>query len=133
MQEINNCCIQQIAKDLENRFWDFYNDEIIDTLEYSVESLNINTKKILNFLVLKDVEGKSTVKHILIINNHQMFNFIDAKSPTVTHDIFGVVKKQIKEMKDNPGIYNLDVKPIHKIVFVAAKRLDLPKLFSYNL
>ena len=33
MQEINNCCIEQIAKDLENWFWDFYNDEIIETLE----------------------------------------------------------------------------------------------------
>ena len=125
-QEINICCVQQNLIDLENRFWDFCNDEIIDTIEYSEESLNINTKKKLG---LKDVEGKSAPKHILIINNHQLFNFIDAESPTVTRDIFDVAKKQIKEMKDNPGVYNLDLKPIHKIVLVAAKLSDLPRFF----
>ena len=44
-QEINNCCIQQNLTDLENRFWDFYDAEIIDTIEYSEESLNDNEKK----------------------------------------------------------------------------------------
>ena len=48
-QKINNCCIQQNLIDLENRFWDFYNNEIIDTIKYSEKSLNINTKKKITF------------------------------------------------------------------------------------
>ena len=124
--------IQQNTMELENSFWDFYN-ELLDITDYSEETLNIVTERILDFIGLEDVEGKRSPKHILIINNHKLFNFINAKNTTVMCDIANIGKNQIKEMKDNPGVYNLNIIPIYKIVLVDDKSIHIPEEFLYNL
>ena len=89
----------------------------------------IMKKKKKNLLGLKEVKDKRAAKHVLIINNHQLFNFIDAKSSTVSRDIFDVINKRKKEMKDDPFIFNSNVKPISKIVLVDDKNIYIPEFF----
>ena len=75
---------------------------------------------ILNMFELEEVKDRSEAEHLCMMNQYNLYKFIDAKSESLKDN-------HIKELKRDSSQYNFIAPLIYKLMLVAPKLQGAPK------
>ena len=89
--------------------------------------------EILDMLELEEAKDKSEADYIFMMNQYDLYKFIDAKSESLIEDIDKVRGNHIEELKRDPRHYNFKTPLIYKFILDAPKLQGVPKEILYNL
>ena len=122
---------------LEKRFNEFFYGELEDQVylredRHDIETIDFIAKNILDFLSFVKV-CPLQAKHILIINNHQHFKFINAQAGKTLKNIKDWKKFTMRDIVKHPELYDPDIKVIFKTYWVTPIREDVPQKVLYDL
>ena len=121
---------------LEKQFNEFYGEleKYIYLREdrHDIGTIDFVAKSILYFLGFVEV-SKFQAEHLLIINNHQHFKFINAQSENLFNNIKNVTIFFIGDIEKTPEFYDPDITFIHKMYWVDGGDEDIAQKVLYDL
>ena len=82
---------------------------------------------ILDILELEEAKDRSEAEHLFMMNQYNLYKFIDAKSECLREAIDKVRDNHIEELKRDFSHYNFIVPPIYKLMLVVPKLQGAPK------
>ena len=123
--------------DIKEQIKEQLKEQLKEKFKVKIELLREEIKKlmleILDMFELEEAKDKSEAEYIFMMNQYNLYKFIDAKSESLIEDTDKVRGNHIEELKRDPRYYNFKTPYIYKFILVAPKLQGVPKGILYNL